>query len=66
MFIQSAGAECELYNRSRSYKKKQLLSGSDLRAKEQIITFSKKIGLLKAKWSNDYQNFLVSKGFFIK
>lgn len=42
----------------------QTLSGDVARAKGQITRYSNKIGLLKPKWSVEYQNFLIRHRIF--
>lgn len=64
--IKTSAAEDEFLSKIPPKWTKHILSGDTFRSKGQIARYSNKVGILKPKWSEDYQQFLISKGIFGK
>lgn len=62
--LRTSAAEKEFFDRIPENWKCKTLSHNPLRAKEQIQGYSSRAGFLKPKWTSDYQDLLVSRGFF--
>lgn len=62
--IKCKAAEKEFLARIPSNWNSRTLSSDQSTAHDQISIFSRKLGLLKATWSIDYQNFLINNHLF--
>ncbi len=57
-------AEKEFLDRKPEDWKTHTLSGTPAKAMEQISSYSMKAGFMRAKWTQDYQNYLLDKNIF--
>lgn len=57
-------AEKEFLDRKPGDWKTHTLSGTPAKAMDQISSYSMKAGFMRAKWTRDYQNYLLDKNIF--
>lgn len=62
--IKTTAAEDEFLSKKPHDWHRHTLSGDTTRAKGQITKYANKAGVLKPRWSEEYQQFLISKGLF--
>ena len=62
--ICAKAAEKEFLDRKPEDWKTHTLSGTPAKAMEQISSYSMKAGFIRAKWTQDYQNYLLDKNIF--
>ena len=62
--VEVTAAEDEFLSKKPHDWHRHTLSGDTMRAKGQITKYANKAGVLKPRWSEDYQQFLISKGIF--
>ena len=64
--IQTSAAEDEFLSKAPDNRDTQVLSNNLTKATMQIAKYSNRAGLLKPKWSEDFQSFLIRKGIFTR
>ena len=62
--IKAEAAEAELIQRKPQNWKIDTLSSNHMRCVQQLTKYTNSIGLLRPRWSLDYQNFMITNGLF--